>query len=458
MGSQKSLSRRDFLKFSAVAAGGIASANMLAMPLITAAQDTTEISIVYAGRELETKYRTIIVEAFNAKMQADGKPFRAKLVAGPATDNDYVTKVTLDAASGTLSDVVGVNAEQYQDMVAAGYLADLTPLLDKSEDWKQYSPVVKEQLTVGDKTYGVADATTFTMFYRKDVLADAGISTEQPATWEDFFARCEEIASKTKATPAGIPAATPWGGGTWGEGFRHVWLGFAESNQIYDTADSKWVVKSDGLLKALQVYETLASKKWLTVDSLLSPNPWEPIKYQGFPNGTVAVVTGGDWQWEFDWGPNGATPIEGIFDKVDRWLFPSAVSKPFPFAAASGPNAVFSGSKNIEAAFEYIMFAGSPQGSCKAMEAYLGGPSARADFADNCAYYKTAVNGKMYEAGLTLENGRFLKAGVGQSKISDGIAKATEAVITLAKTPAQAMDDFATYMKDQIGEDGVKEL
>lgn len=458
MASQKSLSRRDFLKFSALAAGGIASAGMLGMPYITVAQDSTEISIVFAGRELETQYRTVIVDAFNAKMQADGKAFRAKLVPGPATDNDYKTKITLDAASGTLSDIVGVASSQYEDMVAAGYLADLTDMLDKSEDWKQYAQVVKDQLVVDGKTYGVADSTTFTMFYRKDVLADAGISTEQPATWEEFYARCEEIAAKTKATPAGIPAATPWGGGSWEEGFRHIWLGFAESNEIYDTSDKKWVVKSDGLLKALQVYETLASKKWLTVDSLLSPNPWEPIKYQGFPAGTVAVVTGGDWQWEFDWGPKGATPIEGIFDKVDRWLFPSAISKPFPFVAAGGPNAIFSQSKNIEAAFEYIMFAGSPAGSCKALETYFGGPSARADYADSCEYYKTAINGKMYEASKTLDAGRFLKAGVGQSKIADGIAKATEAVITLAKTPAQAMDDFAALMKDQIGEDGVKEL
>ncbi len=458
MAFSKSLSRRDFLKLSAVAAGGIASANMLGMPFLTLAQDGTELTLVSPGRDLGMKYNTVIIDAFNAKMQAEGKPFRVKASPGPATDNDYVTKVTLDAASGTLGDIVSVNSAQYEDMVAAGYLADLTPYLEKSEDWKQYSQVVKDQLVVDGKTYGVADPTTFTMFYRKDVLADAGISTEQPATWEDFYARAEEIAAKTKAIPAGIPAATAWGGGTWEEGFRHVWLGFAESNEIYDTTDKKWVVKSDGLLKALQVYETLATKKWLTVDALLSPNPWEPIKYQGFPAGTVAVVTGGDWQWEFDWGPKGATPIENIYDKVERWLFPSAVGKPFPYAAAGGPTAIYSQSKNIEAAFEYIMFAGSPQGSCKALETYFGGPSARADYADNCAFYKTAINGKMYEAGQTLDAGRFLKAGVGQSKIADGIAHATEAVITLAKTPAQAMDDFAAAMKDQIGEDGVKEL
>lgn len=52
----------------------------------------------------------------------------------------------------------------------------------------------------------------------------------------------------------------------------------------------------------LQVYEKLLSKKWLTDAASLSPNPWGPIKYQGFLAGTVAAG--------IDWLPKGATPID----------------------------------------------------------------------------------------------------------------------------------------------------
>ncbi|NUN49962.1 MAG: HEAT repeat domain-containing protein, partial [Candidatus Brocadiae bacterium] len=156
----------------------------------------------------------------------------------------------------------------------------------------------------------------------------------------------ESRASAGTALAVVGPAARSWGGGTWEEGFRHVWLGYANSNEIYDPADGKWVVKSAGLLKALQVYETLAKNGWLTVDALLAPNPWEPIKYQGFPQKTVAVVTGGDWQWEFDWGPNGATPIEGLLEKVERWLFPSEVGDPFAFSGTGRILGIFSQSPN----------------------------------------------------------------------------------------------------------------
>lgn len=458
MSNSRSFSRRKFLKMSALAAGAAVATRSLAFPGVSSAQATTEISVAFAGRKLESDYLTVIADGYNAKMQADGKPTRIKLAPGPDTDNDYRTKVTLDAASGTLSDIVGVQAAQYQDMVAAGYLADLTPMLTAAKVWDKFVAPIQQQLTIGGKVYGISEASTFTLYYRKDLLAESGIDDKQPATWDDFFGLCDKIATKTKATPAGIPAARPWGGGTWEEGFRHVWLGFANSDEIFDTASSKWVVSSPGLLKALQVYETLAKNKWLTVESLLSPNPWEPIKYQGFPKKTVAVVTGGDWQWEFDWGPKGATPIDGVLDKVGRWQFPSAVGKPFSFTALGRTYCVFSKSANAQAAFDFVNYIFSPEGSCKALETYFASPSARTDYADSCPYYKTGVGGKMFEAGQTLGDGRFLKSGTGESKIADGIALATENVITGAKTAQAAMDDFAKQMTDQLGDSAVKTL
>ncbi len=452
------MSRRNFLRASALAAGGLAVSRGMSLPKFALAQNTVEITYMSPGRDLGVKYDQVIVDTFNAAMKAAGKPYHATANHGPATDNDYVAKINLDAASGQAADVTNINYAAYQDMVAAGYLADITDLVKGWDEWAKFAPVIKDQVSIGNKVYGVSGATTFTMFYRKDILQKANISTVQPKTWDDFYSICDDIISKTGATPAGIPAARPWGGGTWEEGFRHVWLGFAESNQIYDPADGKWVVKSDGLLKALQVYETLAKHKWLTVEALLSPNPWEPIKYQGFVQGKVAMATGGDWQWEFDWGPKGAGPIPDIFNKVDRWLFPSAIGKPFPYSAAGGPLGISANSKDIPGAFELVKANFTPAGSCKALEVYFGGPSPISDFGDSCPFYKTAIDGKMAEAGATLANGRYLKSGPGESKIVDGIGLATENVITLAQTSEKAMEDFAASMTSLLGADKVKQL
>lgn len=451
------MSRRNFMRLSALAAGGVALASQL--PQFTFAQDEiVEITTMGPGRELGIAYDQVMADTFNANMEAAGLPYRVVPGHGPATDNDYVAKINLDAASGQSADVTNVNWATYQDMVAAGYLADITELVNAWDQWPNYADVIKDQITIDGKVYGLASATTFTIFYRKDVLEAAGISTEQPATWEAFYDLCDDIVSKTGAIPAGFPAARAWGGGTWEEGFRHIWLGYAQSNEIYDPADGKWVVKSDGLLKAFQVYETLAKNNWLTTEALLSPNPWEPIKYQGFVQGSVIACTGGDWQWEFDWGPKGANPIDDIFTKVDRWLFPSAIGEPFTYAAAGGPSAISATAEDIPGAFEFLKSSFTPEGSCAALEVYFGGPSPLSNFGDSCEFYNTAINGKMAEAATTLANGRYLKTGPGESKIVDGICLATENIISLTKSSEQAMEEFAASMRDIIGEDGVKEL
>jgi len=453
------LSRRDFMRFAALATGGAALAGGLNLPELTRAQGTVEITVADAGRDTDVHYDQLVVDVFNAKMKAAGKPYVAKLVVGPATDNDYITKLNLDLASGTASDVMNIGSHIYQDLIAADYLADLTDLVNAWPEWSKFAPVIKDQVTVDGKVYSLSWATTFTMFYRKDLLEKAGIPTTQPTSWDDFYGIADKIATKIPGmTPAGFPAARPWGGGTWDEGFKHVWLGFAKPSEIWDPADKKWVVSSNGLLKALQVYENLAKNKWLTVEALLSPNPWEPIKYQGFVQGKVGVVTGGDWQWQFDWGPKGQAPIDDIYNKVERWLFPSAIGKPFPYSDFGQLLVINKAAKDIPGAFSYITEALSPEGSCKALEYLFSSPSALSDYGDSCPYYATGVNGKMAEAAATLATGLYLKTGPGESKIVDGLGLATENVISMTQTSEQAMEAFAAAMKDAIGADGVKTL
>jgi ABC-type glycerol-3-phosphate transport system substrate-binding protein len=131
------MSRRDFLRTSALAAGGAALAGGL-LPKIALAQDTVTITHMSPGRDLGVAYDQVIVDAFNAAMQAAGKPYRAAANHGPATDNDYVAKINLDAASGQSADITNVNYAAYQDMVAAGYLADITDKVNAWDKWPKH--------------------------------------------------------------------------------------------------------------------------------------------------------------------------------------------------------------------------------------------------------------------------------------------------------------------------------
>ena len=462
MFTQSNVSRRRFLQLSALAGvgGALAACAAPAAPAATTGGDSAaapageliELSYLTPDRELENRTKEVWVAGFNKAMEEGGQPYRVNGIVGPATDNDIKTKLTLDAAAGTLPDIFSSRPELMADFVAAGYLADLKPYLENWQDWAQYPDVLKGFAYFGDKLVGLPGGGTFSFYYRKDVLEAAGISTEQPATWDDFYAICGQIAEKTEATATGIPAATPWGGGTWSEAFQMIWLSF--NGPIYE--DGKWVVHSPNLLNAFKVYETISTNGWLTVDELLSPNPWEPIKYEGFPAGDVAIVTGGDWQWTFDWGPEGATPIEGLFEKVERWAFPAEDGNPFTFVDGGVGAVVASTTVSLEGAAEFLKYGAPPEVECEIIKIHIGGPSARKDFAEKCPDYATVVNGKMLQASKFFETGRTFKFNqLGAGKISDGVGRATEDIITGTVTAEEAMEAFATAMTDALGEEMV---
>ncbi len=422
-----------------------------------AKKEIVHLKYLTADRELGRKVKEIAVDAFNAQMEKDGKPWRVDSVFGPATDNDYRAKLTVDAAASTIADIFDIYQTDLADFAAAGYLMDLRKYLEAWPEWGQIYDVLKPLGEFDGKLVGVPGGSTMTFFVRKDVLEKAGISTEQPKTWEEFYARCDQIKQKTDAKPVGIPGGTAWGGGSFEEGFKMVWLSF--NGPIYDESDQKWVVSSPTLLKAFAVYEKLTKSGWLTVDELLATNPWEPIKYQEFPQGKCAIVTGGEWQWTFDWGPDGATPIEGLFEKVMRWEWPTEDGKPFTYVDGGVGTVISSKTVDAEGAFEFIKVQTSAEVGCKQLPIYIGGPSAFKDFANSCPDYKTIVNGKMYEASQLFGSGRVYSFNkVGLEKIADGIAKATEDIITQKKTAQEAMDSFAKDMIDILGPEKAKKL
>ena len=458
--SRTYITRRHFLQATAltVAGGVIAACAPTAAPTgggAAPAAELVELSYFTPDRELGKNVANFEIDSFNAKMEADGKPYRFELAVGPATDNDIKTKLTLDAAAGTLPDYFGIRPEMVADFIAADYLADVTEPLTAWDGWEHIAGSLRELGTYDGKLYGIPGGNTFTFFRRKDVMDAAGISGDQPKTWDDFYAACAEIVEKTDAIPTGLPAATPWGGGTWGEGFQMVWLSF--NGTIFDESDGKWVVSSDNLLNAFKVYETLATNGWLTVDMLLSPNPWEPIKYQGFPKGEVVTVTGGDWQWTFDWGPDGATPIEGLYEKVDRWQWPSEDGTPFTYVSGGLGNVVAATTKSLDGCVEFMTYQSEPDVICETIPLYIGGPSSRTDLAEQCPAYAEAVNGKMAEASQLFESGRTYKFDqLNANRISDGVGRATEDIITGVMTAEQAMEKFAADMLQGIGEEGAK--
>src|SRR4029077_5280372 len=108
-------------------------------------------------------------------------------------------------------------------------------------------------------------------FSRRDILEQNGISTEQPNSWQELIDRLTALHAKTKLPAITIPAGKTWGGGTFDGGFIHIFNG--TGGKLYDDANQKWIVKSQGLTDAFNFYSTLQKNGLLPGKALIAPNP-----------------------------------------------------------------------------------------------------------------------------------------------------------------------------------------
>lgn len=114
--------------------------------------------------------------------EAENPDITVTLISGPyATTRD---QIAIGAASGTMSDVVGLDGAWVNNLSAQGAIADMTPLMDGSGfDKSQVADIV----TVDDKAVMFPVASfVYPIFVNLDIAQAAGI-TEMPATRAEFL-------------------------------------------------------------------------------------------------------------------------------------------------------------------------------------------------------------------------------------------------------------------------------
>ena len=393
---------------------------------------------------------------FEEQMAAQGKNIKVNLQEAPAPDTEFQTKLTLDFNSGNAPDVTSFGGTVTADFAAAGYLLDLTTLANEWPDWEAhfYPKVRDEQLQADGKIYSIPrEASIIQLFYRKDVLDANGISTEQPTSWQELLERMTGLTEVTGNPSLLIPAGEAWGGGAFFEGFIHLMLG--TESPLYDDTDQKWVVRSPGLTQVLTFYEEMTRAGVLPVEPLLNPEPWVPTKYEAFPAGELAVTTSGTWGWIFDWGPEGATPIEGLFEKVATWEFPTfAGGETFVWGASGWVWAISAQSEHPNEAWELVKWLAS--GEFMAANSVTIGATATRDDLQTVAPYSEYPY--LIDAEKRLANARAFQAPQGTDRMVQAIGQATEAVITERETGEEAAVTLAEQATELLGEDRVKEM
>jgi multiple sugar transport system substrate-binding protein len=290
------------------------------------------------------------------------------------------------------------------------------------------------------------------IYYRRDILEKAGISTEQPKTWAELLDRAKQIKTKTGVYGLLFPAGVTWGTGSFEEGFRLLIVGTSTPQIAGD--DGKLNITGQGTKDAFGFYADLINSDLMPIQPLLEPEPWVVPKYEMFPAGKLAATTGGSWGYIYDWGAQSKNPIPNVTQVVGTWDVPGEKEGQYALVDLNGPWLVNAKSPDVALAKKVVL----ELASVKADVAYaqnLGNIPGRADAGADPGFQKQTELVPILDA-LKKGSGTYLKTAEGFSAVSEGVGRATDALLRKKTDAAGAQKILVDYVKQVLGDDAIK--
>lgn len=241
------MTKKQFKQMTALLSAGVLTASMVAVPMAVKADDVVTINFSFDQGVGEPTQK--IVDAYNASQDK----VKIETVILPQDANtvhdDFVNKL---ASGDTSVDVMGLDVTYIEEFGSAGWLADLTDLVDASLTEGMLTGAV-EGATVGGKLVAMPWFTNSSvLFYRSDVLEELG--AEVPTTWEGWM----ELADKAVGVN-GVEYGADFQAAqseslvcNWVE---HVW---SNGGDILD-ADGNPVVNSENNIEATEIMKQLVT-------------------------------------------------------------------------------------------------------------------------------------------------------------------------------------------------------
>jgi multiple sugar transport system substrate-binding protein len=378
-----------------------------------------------------------------------------EVIEYPAPEKDYLTKLLTELGAGNAPDIfTAPHGSDVADMVAAGYLAPITTELKAWDGYPQLFDVGKVMATSQDGQIYVLPAmlNVQQLYYRRDILEKAGISTEQPKTWAELLDRAKEIKAKTGAYGLLFPAGMTWGDGAFVEGFRLLLVGTSTPQIVAE--NGKLNLTGEGIKDVFGFYADLINNDLMPIQPLLEPEPWVAPKYEMFPAGKLVVTTGGSWGYIYDWGSQSKNPIPDVTQVVGTWEVPGKTAGQYVLVDLESPWAVNAKSPDVALAKKVML----ELGSVKADVAYaqnLGNIPGRVDAAADPDFQKLTELVPILTA-LKNGTGTHLNTAEGFSAVAEGVARGTEALLRKQTDAAGAQKILVDYVKEVLGGDAVK--
>jgi multiple sugar transport system substrate-binding protein len=281
-----------------------------------------------------------LVAAFN-ESQSD---IQVKLTVGPTN---------VDTVRGTLSTQIGSGSatpDVYEGDITwpaqfaeAGLAMNLTELFPESY-WERFSPGAIELAQYNGASYSVPSWTEAAfLYYRKDLLEDAGLPV--PQTWEELA----ETAKEVQATGA-VQTGYAWQGAGY-EGLTCVW------NEVLADAGGS-IASADYAKGTLDTPEAAKALNFLkeTISSGVSPEATvtfqEPQSLNEFTAGNALFMR----NWSYAWAITQDPEQSQIVDKVGMAPLPTFEGEAFPGASTNGGGGMYINphSKNVDEAVVFL--------------------------------------------------------------------------------------------------------
>lgn len=361
-----------------------------------------------------------------AKFEALVKPFEdktgvtVKVVAVPW--DGVADKLTTAVASGSGPDLTQIGLSMLPTFNAAGALADLTPYLKDHPalaDSNFPAAVSSKNLSSGGAVTSVPwVADTRILFYRKDILDQAGV--QPPTTWDEMVAAATKLASRGAGKfgyyipqwDAPLPIEFTWQAG--GDPIG---------------ADGKVNLDTPQFRSAVDYYLSFYSKK-------LVPTASDFDQTAGFISGAAPMLIS---------GPYLAAAVHGQAPELDgKWgvtTLPKNVTGTSLFAGSN--MGIWKGTKNTDAALALLDFLSDPATQVAWYTATSELPANTKAMADPAV--TSDPNAAVY--GQQLQDAKLLPLTPTWDKINSAILTALNNIALKGADKASTLDGLFTTVK-----------
>lgn len=397
---------------------------------------------------------------FKSAYEAWDQKDKVDLDIAPITagEGDYFTKIALALQSeSTAPDMVLEDTFQLPTDALAGYLTDISSMVDKWEDWKSETGIIetlKPGVTVNDKVYGVPYNTdTRGLWYNKDILEKAGFDAENwaPKTWEELLNDLRTIKKKVPdVVPIWMNSGIATGEATTMQTYQMFLYGTGDADKTM-YKDDKWVVESKGILDTLTFIQSVYKEELgPPLSKILDANGSNTGARDYLPNGKAAIELDGNWITG-NYKKGGASEWPEYKDKLGFAPMPNQDGTGTVTLAGGWALSIPEKSDNKETTFDFIK-------QCMSTDIYTdfivssGSICTRADTAKNPKYIEEPFMGI---ATKFLSGAGFRPINDEYPSVSTAVQTMVESVVTQKQTPEKAMKQYKTDVIRVTGEDRV---